>query len=41
MRMENQRLRAALRSNAGLSAIIGKSPAIQELFVLIRKSVSF
>lgn len=37
MRMENQRLRAALRSDAGLRAIIGNSPAIQELFALIRK----
>ena len=37
MRTENQRLRAALRSDAGLTAIIGNSPAIQELFALIRK----
>ena len=37
MRLENQRLRTALRSDAGLTAIIGKSPAINEVFALIRK----
>ena len=37
MRMENIRLREALLGTTGLSSIVGKSPAIQELFSLIRK----
>ncbi len=37
MRQENQRLREALKGDSGLSAIVGNSPAIQELFALIRK----
>jgi two-component system, NtrC family, response regulator AtoC len=37
MRLENLRLREALRGDAGLTSIIGNSPAIQELFSLIRK----
>ena len=37
MRMENTRLREALLGTTGLSSIVGKSPAIQELFSLIRK----
>jgi len=37
MRLENLRLREALRSDSGLTAIIGNSPTIQELFALIRK----
>ena len=35
--MENTRLREALLGTTGLSSIVGKSPAIQELFSLIRK----
>ncbi|WP_310600465.1 sigma-54 dependent transcriptional regulator [Desulfobulbus sp.] len=37
MRRENRRLREALKGEAGLSAIVGNSQAIQELFALIRK----
>ena len=37
MRLENIRLREVLRGDSGLSAIIGNSPAIQELFSLVRK----
>jgi two-component system response regulator AtoC len=37
MRLENLRLREALRGDSGLTSIIGNSPAIQELFALIRK----
>jgi two-component system, NtrC family, response regulator AtoC len=37
MRLENLRLREALRGDSGLTSIIGTSPAIQELFALIRK----
>jgi DNA-binding NtrC family response regulator len=37
MRLENIRLREALKGDTGLSSIIGKSPAIQELFGMIRK----
>jgi DNA-binding NtrC family response regulator len=37
MRWENQRLREALRGGGGLSAIIGTSPALQQVFALIRK----
>ncbi|GAB6113043.1 sigma-54-dependent transcriptional regulator [Desulfomicrobium salsuginis] len=37
MRLENIRLREALKGDTGLSAIIGNSPAIQELFAMIRK----
>ncbi|WP_411330505.1 sigma-54-dependent transcriptional regulator [Desulfovibrio desulfuricans] len=37
MRMENIQLREALLGTTGLSSIVGKSPAIQELFSLIRK----
>lgn len=37
MRMENILLREALLGSTGLSSIVGKSPAIQELFSLIRK----
>lgn len=34
---ENLRLRQALTGDAGLSAIIGNSPAMQEVFALVRK----
>ncbi len=34
---ENLRLRQALRADAGLAAIIGNSPAMQEVFALVRK----
>ena len=37
MRLENQRLREALKGESGLNAIVGTSPAIQDLFALIRK----
>lgn len=37
MRMENTRLREALLGANGLSSIVGNSPAMQELFALIRK----
>jgi DNA-binding NtrC family response regulator len=37
MRRENQRLREALKGDSGLTSIIGNSPAVQELFALIRK----
>ncbi|MFV0436459.1 MAG: sigma-54-dependent transcriptional regulator [Desulfopila sp.] len=37
MRQENRRLREALKGDSGLKAIIGNSPAIQELFAMIRK----
>ncbi len=37
MRQENLRLREALKSSAGLSTIIGNSPAIKELFSMIQK----
>lgn len=37
MRVENTRLREALLGATGLSSIVGNSPAIQELFGLIRK----
>jgi len=37
MRMENTRLREALLGATGLSSIVGKSPAMQQLFSLIRK----
>ncbi|WP_028318754.1 sigma-54-dependent transcriptional regulator [Desulfobulbus elongatus] len=37
MRQENQRLREALKGDSGLTAIVGTSPVIQELFALIRK----
>ncbi len=37
MRMENIRLREALKGDTALSAIIGNSPAIQQLFAMIRK----
>jgi DNA-binding NtrC family response regulator len=37
MRLENIRLREALKGDTGLSAIIGNSPAIQDLFAMIRK----
>jgi len=37
MRMENTRLREALLGTTGLSSIVGKSSAIQNLFALIRK----
>jgi len=37
MRVENRRLREALRGDAEISAIIGKSQAMQEVFGLIRK----
>nr|WP_321464422.1 sigma-54 dependent transcriptional regulator [uncultured Desulfobulbus sp.] len=37
MRLENQRLREALKGDTGLRAIVGNSPAIQELFAMIRK----
>ena len=37
MRIENTRLREALLGANGLSSIVGNSPAMQELFALIRK----
>ncbi len=37
MRLENVRLREALKGDTGLSSIIGNSPAVQELFAMIRK----
>lgn len=37
LRIENLRLREALKGESGLASIIGNSPAIQELFGLIRK----
>jgi len=37
MRIENQRLREALKGDAGLAAIIGNSPAMQGVFAMIRK----
>jgi DNA-binding NtrC family response regulator len=37
MRLENLRLRKALKGDSGLTSIIGNSPAIQELFALLRK----
>ncbi len=37
MRLENLRLREALKGDSGLASIIGNSPLIQELFALIRK----
>ncbi len=37
MRLENIRLREALKGDSGLTSIIGNSPAIQKLFAMIRK----
>ncbi|PKN08382.1 MAG: Fis family transcriptional regulator [Deltaproteobacteria bacterium HGW-Deltaproteobacteria-8] len=37
MRLENLRLREALKGGGGLSAFIGTSPALQQVFSLIRK----
>ena len=37
MRLENARLREALQGASGLTAIVGKSPAIQKIFALVRK----
>jgi two-component system response regulator AtoC len=37
MRLENLRLREALKGNSGLTSIIGNSPVIQELFAMIHK----
>jgi len=37
MRLENLRLREALKGESGLTAIIGNSPVIQELFTMLRK----
>lgn len=37
MRFENMQLREALKGDSGLTSIIGNSPAIQELFTMIRK----
>ena len=37
MRLENLRLREALKGDSGLTSIIGNSSVIQELFALIRK----
>ncbi|HEU6437554.1 MAG TPA: sigma-54 dependent transcriptional regulator [Nitratidesulfovibrio sp.] len=37
LRMENARLREALLGSSGLSSIVGNSPAIQDLFALVRK----
>ena len=37
MRLENLRLREALRGESGLSSIIGTSPVIRELFSMVRK----
>ena len=37
MRLENLRLREALRGDSALAAIVGNSPAMQEIFQLIHK----
>jgi DNA-binding NtrC family response regulator len=37
MRLENIRLREALKGDSGLTSIIGNSPAIQNLFSMVRK----
>ena len=37
MRLENLRLREALKGDEGLKAIVGNSPAIQSLFAMVRK----
>ncbi len=37
MRLENLQLRQALKGNAGLTAIIGTSPVIRDLFAVIKK----
>ena len=37
MRLENLRLREALKGDLGLTSIIGNSPVIQELFTMLRK----
>lgn len=37
LHQENQRLREALKGATGLQAIVGNSPAMQEMFTLIRK----
>jgi DNA-binding NtrC family response regulator len=37
MRQENLRLREALKSSAGLTTIVGNSPAVKELFSMIQK----
>ncbi len=37
MRLENLRLREALRGDLGLTSIIGNSPVIEELFTMLRK----
>ena len=37
MRLENLRLRTALKGDSGLTSIIGNSPAIQELFAVLHK----
>ena len=37
MRLENLQLRQALKGDSGLTAIIGTSPVIRELFAVIRK----
>ena len=37
MRLENLRLREALKGESGLTSIVGNSPLIQELFTMLRK----
>ncbi|MGA2226648.1 MAG: sigma-54 dependent transcriptional regulator [Syntrophobacteraceae bacterium] len=37
MRQENQRLREALKLSAGLTTIVGNSPAVKELFSLVQR----
>ena len=37
MRLENQRLREALKFSAGLNTIVGNSPAVKELFSLVQR----
>lgn len=37
MRLENLRLREALKGESGLTSIVGNSPVVQELFTMLRK----
>ena len=37
MRQENQRLREALKLSAGLTTIVGNSPAVKELFSMVQR----
>jgi hypothetical protein len=37
MRQENQRLREALKFSAGLTTIVGNSPAVKELFSMVQR----